>query len=84
MFLEVIQAEYLREYLIEVTFNTGETKLVDLKESLQGPVFEPLKDINYFRQFAIHFNTLEWKNGADFAPEYLYRLGKKTDTPGFD
>lgn len=76
MFLEVLEAEYLRDYLVKVTFNTGEIKLVDLKESLQGPVFEPLKDMNFFRQFTIHFNTLEWQNGADFAPEYLFQLGK--------
>ena len=76
MFLEVLEAEYLRDYLVKVKFNTGETKLVDLKESLQGPVFEPLKDLNYFKKFTIHFNTLEWQNGADFAPEYLFRVGK--------
>jgi len=76
MFLEVLEAEYLRDYLFKVKFNTGEVKLVDLKESLQGPVFEPLKDINFFRKFTIHFNTLEWQNGADFAPEYLFQVGK--------
>jgi hypothetical protein len=76
MFLEVLEAEYLRDYLVKVKFNTGEIKLVDLKESLKGPVFEPLKDMNYFRQFSIHFNTLEWQNGADFAPEYLFQVGK--------
>jgi len=76
MFLEVIEAEYLRDYLVKVKFNTGEIKLVDLKESLKGPVFEPLKDLNYFKKFTIHFNTLEWQNGADFAPEYLFMVGK--------
>ena len=76
MFLEVLEAEYLRDYLVKVKFNTGETKLVDLKESLKGPVFEPLKDLNYFRQFTIHYNTLEWQNGADLAPENLFRVRK--------
>ena len=75
-FLEVIEAEYLKDYLVKVKFNTGETKLVDLKESLQGPVFERLKDVNFFKQFTIRFNTLEWENGADFAPEYLFKKGK--------
>jgi len=77
MFLEVLEAEYLRDYIIKVKFNTGEVKFVDLKESLNGPIFEPLKDIDFFRQFTIHFNTLEWENGADFAPEYLFRIGEK-------
>jgi len=76
MFLEVVSAEYIREYIVKVTFNTGESKLVDLKDSLKGPVFELLKDQEFFKHFSIHYNTLEWKNGADFAPEYLYRVGK--------
>jgi hypothetical protein len=76
MFLEVSDAKYIRDYLLKVTFNNGEIKLVDLQNSLQGPVFEPLKDKTFFRQFTIHFNTVEWKNGADFAPEYLFQLGK--------
>ena len=76
MFLEVVSAEYIREYIVKVNFNTGECKLVDLKDSLNGPVFEPLKDQEFFRHFSIHYNTIEWQNGADFAPEYLYRVGK--------
>ena len=80
MFLEVIEAEYIRGYLVKVKFNNGEIKLVDLENSLQGPVFEPLKDINYFRRFTIHFNTIEWQNGADFAPEYLFQVGKLLDS----
>jgi hypothetical protein len=76
MFLEVSSAEYIRDYLLKITFNTGEIKLVDLHDSLQGPVFEPLKDLNFFKHFKVHFNTVEWENGADFAPEYLFEVGK--------
>ena len=76
MFLEVSNAEYIRDYLLKITFNTGEIKLVDLQNSLQGPVFEPLKDKNFFKQFSILYNTIEWGIGADFAPEYLFEVGK--------
>ncbi|WP_253952452.1 DUF2442 domain-containing protein [Xylanibacter muris] len=43
-------------------------------KSLKGRVFELQKDLELFRQFTVMYNTIEWKNGADFAPEYLLSL----------
>jgi hypothetical protein len=36
-------------------------------------VFEPLKEVEYFRKFQVHpeLRTIVWPNGADFAPEFL-------------
>ena len=76
MFLEVSSAKYLGDYKISLLFNNGESKTVDLSDKLIGKVFEPLKDKAYFQSFAIKFNTIEWSNGADFAPEYLYEIGR--------
>ena len=75
MFLEVIKAEYLNGYKVRLLFNNGETRIVDLSGSLVGNVFAPLKDVEFFKRFTIKFNTIEWENGADFAPEYLYEIG---------
>ena len=68
------KAEYVDGYRIRLWFNNQVTKVVDLSSSLNGKVFEPLKDLNFFKQFTIKYNTIEWKNGADFAPEYLLSL----------
>lgn len=75
MFIEVIMAEHLDGYRLLLQFNNGERKIVDLSNSLKGTVYTPLKDIDYFKNFSIKFNTIEWENGADFAPEYLYKIG---------
>ena len=75
MFIEVIKATYLDGYRVKLLFNNGETRIADLSQSLNGSVFAPLKDINYFKKFTIRFNTIEWENGADFAPEYLWKIG---------
>ena len=75
MFLEIVKAEYLDGYRLSLLFNNGVRRVVDLSNSLKGSVFAPLKDISYFKKFSIKFNTVEWENGADFAPEYLYETG---------
>lgn len=75
MFLEVSNAKYLGDYKINLIFNNGESKTVDLANELNGKIFEPLKNKAYFQSFIIKFNTIEWSNGADFAPEYLYEIG---------
>ena len=75
MFFEVVKAEYLSGYCIKLWFNNQVVKVVDLANSLNGEVFQPLKDQNFFKRFTIKFNTIEWENGADIAPEYLYEHG---------
>ncbi len=74
MFLEVVKAEYVNDYKVRLWFNNHIMKVVDLKDSLVGVVFQPLHDINSFKNFAVKYNTIEWENGADLAPEYLYSL----------
>jgi hypothetical protein len=44
--------------------------LGDLAGDLDGVVFEPLRNPEYFACFAVD-DTLVWPNGADFAPEFL-------------
>ena len=44
------------------------------RDELWGKVFEPLKQLNLFKKFKISevMNTIEWENGADISPEFLY------------
>jgi hypothetical protein len=71
MFIHVIEARYVRDYVIWVRFNDGTAGEVDLAQELDGPVFEPLKDLETFKRFAVSYHTVTWPNGADFAPEFL-------------
>lgn len=79
MFLHIQNVEYLKDYILRLEFNDGKVKEVDLKYELYGEMFEPLKDINLFKQVKINrdTDTIEWPNGADFAPEFLYQIGKE-------
>jgi hypothetical protein len=74
MILHIEEAKYLYDYLIWVRLNNGAEGIVDLKNELYGEVFEPLKNIEIFKSFVLDssLGTIAWKNGADFAPEFIY------------
>jgi hypothetical protein len=69
----IVEAKYLRNYTIHLRFADGVEGDIDLGRELFGPMFEPLKNSEVFKQFSIHpeLHTLVWPNGADFAPEFL-------------
>jgi hypothetical protein len=79
MFLHVTDVGLKKDYELRVTFSDRIIKEVDLVGELYGEIFEPLKDRDVFKQVRINVetNTIEWPNGADFAPEFLYEIGKE-------
>ena len=82
MFLHVSQARHIADHRVFVSFNDGTSAEVDLSGSLDGPIFEPLRDVEYFKSFSIVGHSLAWPNGADFAPEYLRSLSEAKKVSG--
>jgi hypothetical protein len=76
----VKSALYAGDYRLRIRFDDGRTKLVDLSPYLDGPIFEPLKDLSYFRRFHVNkdIDTVVWPNNADFSPDFLYSVGLDT------
>ncbi len=70
----VMSADYVSGYVIRLRFRDGTVGEIDLSTELSGPMFEPLRKIEYFKQFKVdpEFHTLVWPNGADLAPEFLH------------
>ena len=75
--ITITSATYLTDYTLSLKFNNGVEGVIDLKNYLDGEIFSPLKEINFFRQFELDGWTITWENGADFAPEFLYNLTLK-------
>ncbi len=74
--VDVTGARVLARYIVELTFETGEVKVIDLEPLLKGPVFEPLlRDYHLFEQVHVdaEAGTIVWPNGADVSPRTLYR-----------
>ena len=69
----LVEARYVRDYVIWLRWSDGSQGEVDLRDELDGPIFEPLKDLSFFRSFTLssELDTLVWPNGADLAPEFL-------------
>jgi len=74
----ILDATYHNEYKLRIRFENNEVRMVDFLEHLDGPVFEPLKDLGYFRLFKVNrdIDTIVWPNNADFSPDFLYEIGK--------
>ena len=72
--VRLVEARYVRDYVIWVRFSDDVAGEVDLRDELDGPVFEPLRRIEAFQDVRLHpeLHTIVWPNGADLAPEFLY------------
>ena len=76
MILRITEVTLAGRYSLKLAFNDGIQKTVNVKPLLDGPVFEPLKDPDYFARASLDpvCGTVVWPNGADFAPEALHEL----------
>jgi hypothetical protein len=77
----VVYAEHREGFRLHLVFNDGSENTVDFEPWLQGPMFEPLKNQEYFRRFFIDGGTVVWPNGADIAPETLYEIAGRQQRP---
>ena len=72
----VTEATYVSGHKITVRFGDGSCRLVDLAPHLDGPVFEPLKDIAYWMVAALEESEIVIQGLSDAAN----RLQRQKDT----
>ena len=75
--IRVVDVDYIKDYTMDLTFSNGEKRRIDFLPLLKGGKREELKNKDNFIQFGLNHWTLEWYNGIDFAPYFLYRQGEK-------
>ena len=76
MIIHVTEVRVVGPHSLELAFDNGTRKRVNLRRELYGVVFEPLRDPAYFAQAYLDpdSRTVAWPDGADFAPDYLFHL----------
>jgi Protein of unknown function (DUF2442) len=74
MIVHVTEATVVGPHSLELTFDDGLRKRVNLRRELVGAMFDPLRDPAYFALATLDqdLRTVAWPNGADFAPDFLY------------
>ena len=74
MLPRVIDGRHAGEYRVWLRFADGLSGELDLSSELWGAMFEPLKDVEYFRQLRVdaELDTIVWPNGADLSPQWLH------------
>ncbi len=82
MILRVTEAKVCGNHSLEITFNNGVRKRVNVLPLLVGAVFEPLRDPSFFARVKVDpvVGTVVWPNEADIAPEALYELPTEQET----
>jgi len=73
-YLEVLEVKHLGGYRLEISFNDGTNRAVDLTSLIKSspPVFEPLKSETNFAKVTVNpVGGIVWECGADLSAEYL-------------
>jgi hypothetical protein len=76
MVLHIVEATVCGPHSLELTFDDGTHRRVDVSPLLDDPIFEPLRELSYFARMVLDpvADTVVWPNEAGIAPEALYEL----------
>lgn len=73
--VDVIGVQVLARYVVELAFDDGSHRVIDLEDWLRGPAFAPVReDYEAFRAVSVNTDsgTIEFPNGVDLSPGALY------------
>lgn len=73
------EVSHIGDYKLLLKFDNNVKKIVDLESKLNGEIFKPLQDKEFFKLVKIYedLDTIYWPNGADICPDTLYEIGEE-------
>lgn len=71
-----INATYIGNFRLLIEFENGELRIADFGDYRDRNLgdFSDLKNEEYFKSFFVTEGDLQWPNGWDVAPDYLYDI----------
>lgn len=71
-----INATYIGKFKLLIEFENGELRIADFSDYKKRNFgdFSDLQNEEYFKSFYVKEGDLQWPNGWDVAPDYLYDI----------
>ena len=73
----VKKVKAIKDYQLDIIFDSNEEKIFDCTSLLNFGVFKELKDETYFSQVQCKSGTVVWPHNQDICPDTLYLNSKK-------
>ena len=68
----VIDVKASKNYELHLSFANGKKGVFNFLSELQKPIYQRLKDLDFFLTAHVEDGTVVWNDELDIAPEYLY------------
>jgi hypothetical protein len=72
MYPAVKSVKAIEEYRLILKFDNGQCRMFDVRPLLSVGRFRDLTSPEAFKKVKVVFDTIQWENGLDLDPEYLY------------
>jgi len=72
MYPSVIKVEAKENYQIYIEFDNDECGVLNMEPYLNFGIFSKIKDVSQFSKVRVSFDTVEWGNGIDLDPQFVY------------
>ena len=76
MYPAVCEVTPNEDFSLNVVLDNGEKRVLDMKPYLEFGVFRKLRDYEKFKRARVSFDTIEWDEGVDLDPEFIYEKSK--------
>ena len=79
MYPAICEVTANKDFSLKIVLDTGEKRLLDMKPYLDFGVFKKIRDYERFKRVRVVFDTIEWDEGVDLDPEFIYANSKPTN-----
>ena len=76
MYPAVCEVTSQKDFSLIIVLDNGEKRTLDMKPYLDFGVFKKIRDYEKFKRVRVAFDTIEWDEGIDLDPEFIYAKSK--------